>query len=359
MRVRHSPQTMRALPKYQLAEIYARLRRAVTAGQIADAIALLQLAVPVDLPAVTGEAIALALHEQLQPALTYRGFKPAELAMLADDVKPVLKLEDLPVAEAQRFMERFHGQYRILPSETFTKDYLLMRTQPARSTDSAAMMNLYVSRGQQGADLQALERERPEACEESGALLGFPPCCTQAFAQDFRRSREDQDTVNDDATRRLVDQATPQNPGHAWLNPLSDLEPIGCYACTPHCENALNLANKSVKALENRRPDLLPLMQTWLTAPTLVWRLPFFLIFEGHAQGEGIAYTRVRANAFPDPLVRRVQALFAAALIPVLAQGNWLAVRENHLEIQKDGKIVHQLNLLGLPPALSAWHDGR
>ena len=353
--LRHPAGVKGALRKYQLAEIYARLRQAAAAGQVREAVELLRLALPIDLGVPDASAIAAALGQQLRPALTYRGFKPAELAMLAADVKPVLKLEDIPLDEAARFEVRFADAYQIHRSEPYTKDYLLLRSHPAQPGDPHALVSLYASRNDDGARLQALEEKEREAVEACGALLGFPACCAQAFADDFRVSRQDQDTVNDDATRRLVDRATPLAPGHAWLNPLSDLETIGCYACSPHCTHAVALARRSVAALYQRRPELLATMRTALTAPTLLWRVPFFLVFDGEPADDGVAYRQVAANGFADARVRRVQALFAAALVPLLNQGNWLAVRRDHIEVRRDGQHVLDVGLTGTPPALSCW----
>ena len=341
--------------RYQLADIYARLRRAVTNGDVRQSVALLSEALPVVLPVPDASQLTDALANGLTSSLTCRGFKPAELAMLADDVKPVVKFEDIPLADGLRFQARFKDQYRILQSPPFSKDYLLLRTRPGTPSPQEALVTLYVSRGDQGERLREVEVRDPFAAVESGTLLGFPSCCTQAFAEVFGASRDDQDTVNDDATRQVVSQAPPTSPGNAWLNPLCDFEPIGFYACSPTCPNALDLARRSVNALSHRRPDLMPRMQAALTAPTLLWRLPFFLVFEGQADGEGVSYTRVHANAFPDPVVRRVQSVFAAAVLPTLRRGNWLAVRSDHLEVRKDGAVVAQLALTDTPPVLSTW----
>ena len=354
-RLRHAGRVNGGLQKYQLAEIYARLRRAAGQGDVRESVALLRQALPVALPEPGPGAIAAALTDGLVPALTYRGWKPAELAMLADDVKPVLKFEDIPLADARKFEARYAAQYQILVTEPFVKDYLLLRTRPGQPDPREALVTLYVSRGDQARQLRDLELADPYAAEASGALLGFPPCCTAAFARVFGASRADQDTVNDDATRAVLDAATTATPGHAWLNPLSDMEPIGCYACSPRCPEALALAGRSVAALTHRRPDLVQSARAALTAPTLLWRLPFFLTFTGASHGDGLAYTAVHANAFPDPAVRRVQAVFAATLLPLLRQGDWLQVHDTHLEVRKGQIRVGELAWSGPPPALSAW----
>lgn len=353
--LRHAARVNGTLQKYQLAEIYARLRRAAAHGDVRSSMELLRMALPVALPEPEPGAIAAELEHGLIPALTYRGWKPAELAMLADDVKPVLKLEDIPVEDARRFSQRFASTYQIVASAPYAKDYLLLRTRPGDPKGAEALVTLYVSRGDQAHRLAALELADPYAAQAAGDMLGFPPCCTAAFAAIFGASRLDQDTINDDATRAVVEPATAEVPGHAWLNPLSDLEPIGCYACSPNCPRALELARRSVAALANRRPELLPAARAALTAPTLLWRLPFFLVFNGAAADGGIQYSGVHANAFPDPTVRRVQAVFAAAILPTLRHGDWVQVLTTHLEVRKNKQRIAEIAWTGAPPALSAW----
>ena len=92
--------------RYQLGELYHSMRAAVRSSRTAELSRLL------------GQVLGLALPDRpppprlpvtLKSMLSYRGFKPAELAMIAADLKPVVKMEDLPLVEADAFCRRHHG----------------------------------------------------------------------------------------------------------------------------------------------------------------------------------------------------------------------------------------------------------
>lgn len=347
------------LPPYQLAQIYHTLRQAVAGGQPAQASRGLSQALGLDLPDRPPDfALARANARGLVPQLTYRGFKPAELAMLAADVKPVVKLEDIPLAAARRFVASHGGRYRITASEPYLKDCLLLRSHPAPPGHPSSLVCLYVSRGDQGAALHTLEAEHRENVEGCGRLLGFPACCIAAFAADFAVSRADQDAVNDDACRRVLVTAGPDRPGHPGCNPLSDLEMLGFYACTARCAAALALATRTAAALGQAHPEALAQARTQLCRPALFFRLPFFLVFDGSFQDGTLVYRDVQANVFPDPVVRRVQAWFAAHLLAVLGPGDRLRIGPSAVEVYAADRPIAQLPFdPRWPPLLTTWQS--
>ncbi len=334
-----------AMRQYQLAEIYTNLRRALTAGREAEAARWLGEVLGVELPSRLPASVA---RLKLEPMLTYRGFKPAELAMLAADVKPVVKFEDLPIELAAEFTARHGEHYQIEASAPYRKDYLLLRSRPLPpgTPGPDRLVALYVSRDDAASRLRRLEATAREDFAGSGALLGFPPCCVAAFAADFESSRRDQDTLNDDACRRVLTSARPGLPA---LNPLSDLELLGFYPCRLDCPQALAIAKRNVDALLRTRPTLLPVLRERLARPVLFWRLPFFATLPGQLEGDALVYgadaanpqqDQARVNAFPDPAVRRVQAFFAAHLGAWLAGGDRLSVTGQGLEIRHGDRLV-------------------
>lgn len=331
-----------AMQQYQLAEIYTNLRRAVTAGREAEAARALGQVLGVELPAKTPEPDP---RVTLEPQLTYRGFKPAELAMLAADLKPVVKFEDLPLAEAARFVARHREHYRLETTPPYRKDYLLLRSRPvpAGSPGADQLVALYASRTDAGARLRDLEMRQREDIAGAGQLLGFPACCVQAFAHDFEASRRDQDTVNDDATRRLLTSAGRDGAWHAGepgLNPLSDLELLGFYPCRLDCPHALALAHRNVAALLHARPHLRPTLEDRLARAVLFWRLPFFATLQGRFDGDALIVSHVHVNAFPDANVRRIQAFFAAHLGGWLAGGERVVATAQGVEVREGTRLV-------------------
>lgn len=342
--------------QYLLAEIYSNLRRDIRVGDLSAASGWLNAALGLSLPPPPGDAIVHALQHDLSSDLTFRGFKPAELAMIAGNLKGVVKFEDIPLPDAKRFVTRHAQHYNIWQSDVFVKDYLLLRSKPP-DTSGEPLVNLYVGRDERALALQRLELRDRENAADCGALLGFPPCCTAAFAADFARSRQDQDTLNDDACARVLQTASLSRPGHPALNPLSHLELIGFYPCSLRCRAAVASARRTAKALATERPTLVPEISLRLQRAVLFWRLPFFVTFDRSSLVGGLLrFQGARVNAFADPVVRRAQALFAAQILPKLALGDGLRLQANALEIYAGRKKVHEIAVLSeRPPILSRW----
>ena len=79
---------------YQLAQTYRHLRAACQRADIDATHQQICTALGIALPAPEAAAAP-----RMEAGLTYRGFKPAELAMLAANVKPLVKFEDVPIKE--------------------------------------------------------------------------------------------------------------------------------------------------------------------------------------------------------------------------------------------------------------------
>ena len=351
---------------YVLPTIYRDLRRALASGRKDDAARALGTVLGLALPAPSDAALASA-RDRLDPGLTYRGFKPAELAMVADDLKPVVKLEDIPLPAAHRFAARFGASRHVVATPPYVKDYLLLRTKRASSSPAGPMAStepltsLYVSRSDAAERLQQLEAESPDDVKGCGELLGFPPCCVAAFANDFERSRRDQDAVNDDACRRVLATAAACGRGQAEpaLNPTSDLEQLGFYPCSLSCAAALAMAGRTARALARRRPAVAERAAVVLSQPVLFWRLPFFLRLDGEAEGDSVIYRSIAANAFPEPAARAAQTLFAACLLPILDCGDRLVVRAGALDVLRGDRRVATVDFdPALPPLAVGWRAG-
>ncbi len=284
--------------------------------------------------------------------LTYRGFKPAELAMLAADIKPIVKMEDIPIQQARQFVERFGDRYAMTISEPYRKDYLLLRSRPTRADDRAALVSIYTSRDGRGAELHDLERRNPDDVRTAGAMLGFPPCCVEAFATDHDRSRADQDTLNDDATRRVL-QSAPTN-AHPALDPLSDRELLGFYPCRRDCPAAIQRALTTLGALGKTSIRDAKACVDELGTPILFWRLPFMVRLTGHHDGDLLRYTDARINVFPATEVRAIQVRFGRRVLATLARGDACRVVRGALEVFAQGDRIETLGATdGVGPVLA------
>jgi hypothetical protein len=302
---------------YRLATIYRELHAATRRGDQAAAIAAIGEAIGTTLPMPAPGASAT-----LEPGLTYRGFKPAELAMLAADVKPIVKFEDIPIAAAERFAAEHGATYKLTRSAPYTKDYFLLRSSPTKASNPTALVTIYASRSAAGQQLHDLERSHPADVYRSGELLSIPACCVEAFAADAKRSRADQDTVNDDACKRLL-RSVPNGTGHPALDPLSDLELLGFYPCSLTCEAAVSRAREVYRALLQVSPQSAAGVRLRLGRPTLFFRLPFFAhIVEQTNDDRALCVV----NCLPGKTVRSAQRLFGTALATFTAGTEQLTV---------------------------------
>ena len=318
-------------PNYKLKRLYARLRAAAQRGDLPT---IKQLLVEVlgsaplmagttrpsaDAPLQSASWVAALVGPAMPlipatgddtPAvpdttmLRYRGFKRAEIAMLLCGIKPVVKFEDIPTAAASAFVARYGDRFVLSVSAPYRKDYLLLRSSPTVATDKSALVTIYAALDDRGLELAALERSDPTNVAAAGQLLSIPTCCTQAFAADAQRARVDEETVNDDATARLL-RSVADGTGHPALDPLSDLELLGFYPCSLRCDAAIARASEVLAAIDSLWPAHGQLCRRALGTPALFFRLPFF------ARKIDAQW---RANVFTQRDVAPVQSVFAAAI---------------------------------------------
>ncbi len=363
------------LARYQLGQIYASLRVAARQGRWPQASELLGTALGFELPGRPGHAeIAQALKDHCIRQLSYRGFKPAELAMLRGGIKPVVKMEDIPLAQARQWLAELpHGIFAEI-GEPYRKDYLLLRSAPCDLADPEALVCVYAGQAAAVADLRSTEAKAREDAQAAGRILAIPDCCSRAFAADFAKSRQDQDALNDDANRRLLSQATAGDPGPWQLNPLSDAELLGYYPCSLRCEASARRAAAVLEQLRLSDPPSATAAATRLARPCLFWRVPFFAVIDGHWQTSPLGNTssgvhtgapcepvlRYRAvlfNVFADPVARAIQGLLAAHLMPILRRGDNLSIGNQGLTIrQGDRTIAHFESDPSVVPLVTAWH---
>ncbi len=347
------------MKRYELSRIYGELRTALADGRVSEANGLLSAVIGLELDPDQGFADGQLLDQAMADDLSFRGFKAAELAMLAANLKPVVKFEDIPIEQAMRFTRRYGGHYNLVVGPQYQKDYLALRSQSlergASDRLSKALVCIYASRDDSARRLLELEELDPANIHETGQLLGFPSCCIDAFAADFERCRDDQDDLNDEACRRLAATATADRPGHPALNPLSNHELLGFYPCDMQCEAAIAYATRSAAALARVRPQHLSEVRRQLERPCLFWRLPFFVHFDGRTEGDRLRYERATVNVFPDPDVADIQRLFASHLLPWLVRGDTMDIHAGELRVLAGDAVLRTWRLSGgVAPALTA-----
>ena len=286
--------------------------------------------------------------------LTMRGFKPAELAMLRHDLRPVVKLEDIPAPAARRFTRRHGDAYRLVLSEHYVKDDLAVDQLPAdRSQDREAgppeaedtLVTIYASRGDEAARLRDLDRAgQRDTAAEAGALLGYPSCCVEHFARVSERGHEAGQGINEALVRSARGRTpAPGGPLPWQTNVFTDRSLLSFYPCSLRCAEAVAWADRAMAALREDDADLADACRDACARPVLFFRLPFLVVFDGRVEGDSLFYDSFAINTYGDHATRRLQGLFAADLGRLLAAGDRLTVTDRELSIALADKLVARL----------------
>ncbi len=346
------------MERYQLGRVYQTLRAAMAAGDLPRSVQALGQALGLPLRATEIANHLTQATEHLRPQLTYRGWKPAELAMLAHGIKPLVKFEDIPLRDARE--AQWPAGVRVLAGSAYRRDDLLLRSVPSRPDHPDALICLYASRDGSGDALRELERSRREDMLGAAKLLSIPTCCAEAFAATFAHARGDQDDLNDAATRRLLQsgRSGPDRAADALVNPLSDRELLGFYPCKLDCPAALTRALQVQQVLPAAQSDLHE-----LALPVLFWRLPFFVILEplttARDQPPGrLTWKRWSVNAFADKTARRAQLLLAAQWAAWSSGANAVQVGANSLTFLANEVPVREVQCdPAFPPIPVVWKE--
>jgi hypothetical protein len=189
-------------------------------------------------------------------------------------------------------------------------------------------VELYVSRdpalARRAAHVQA-ETDPTKAIREMGALLGYPPCCTEAFATQDDRS-------NNSRNRYVSAARTP--PGGSWPWELNNLVAmlVPFFPCHYGCSLALDWARRTLAAMAADHPAVVAALEATLARPTLYFDHERLLAFDGAATTEApgrvrVAYRAVHAGPEAPPAFVRWAALFTA--------GDAFTLDEEGLEITR------------------------
>ena len=179
--------------------------------------------------------------------LRYDEPRRIDLAALRRCARPVAKFEDLSLARASALC-------RTLESEGFAT----VRVGPyskrfdvsvADDASSGALHTVIAGQGALPAAIAEAERDRSSSgTRRAGELLGYPSCCIERFVDVSQSEQADAEGVNEATLRAFVGDASHAIP---WeLNPLSSSSPIGFMPCSARCEPALQLARRTLDAVD-------------------------------------------------------------------------------------------------------------
>ena len=323
-------------------------RQALAHGNPATAAAALRslLGISGDLPGP--EQLRRPVPEAwLTRSLTMQGFKPAELAMLRHGLKPVVKLEDIPEAEAETFHQQHGAGLTLVTSAPYVRDDLATDQLPSeQDTEAPRLVTLYASQGDEALRLRDLDRDGPRKhARQAGSLLGYPSCCVEHFAQVSERGHDAGVGVNEAVTRALWARTPrPDEPLPYLTSTYSDLGLVSFYPCNLRCPEALAWARRVEAVITADDKDLAARTLAACARPVLFFRLSFFVLFTGRMQAGSLYYQSFAMNLQGDPETQRLQRLLCRDLGPLLAAGDRLTVTNQELSIARGDRLVARLD---------------
>jgi hypothetical protein len=288
-------------------------------------------------------------RQRLTESTTLRGFKPAQLAVLRQNLHDVTKLKDIEPEAAERFFDENRRSFHIVQSAPYVKNYLgIRRKLEATGHEVPFRVVVYASQGDAAYRLQRLERDRekedtPEAWREAGRLLDFPTCCVDHYV-DVRTRCRDQGVHFKEA---LVRSAWKQTRGRSTLpfetSLFSDLNLIPFFPCSFRCDKALQWAGEVLKAISADDVQLADAYFRACSQPVLYFRQAFYVLFEGRIMGDTLYYGSFAVNTFGPSWIRDVHRLFYRDVGRLLEHGDRLTVTDRDVLISRGDKPVARL----------------
>lgn len=189
------------------------------------------------------------------------------------------------------------------------------------------------------ARLQA-EVDPTTAIREIGALVGYPPCCIEAFAGQDDRANNSRNRYYSWA-RTLRSDGSTQLPWPWELNNLHTMI-VPFYPCSYRCEAALAWARSCMEEMALVHPTLADELRASLAQSVLYFDHDHQLVFDGHYLEGRIRY---RAVMQLESASHELTALGAA-----IGRGDQLSLDDRELTVEQNGRIL--LRLVRTDPAL-------
>jgi hypothetical protein len=308
------------------------LRQSASIARRRPADLLDQLGLRGELPAGAGPP-ASVLNLLLPP-------EPFELWAFRAGIKPVAFLTVRPddVERTLAFFGDVHHERRERLVRVGAQD-----RWTDRRDEGEPRVELYIARdaemGRRAAYLQA-EGNPTAALREIGGLVGYPPCCVEAFAQQDDRANNSRNRYHSQA-RTLGPDGSTQTPWPWELNNLHTMI-VPFYPCSYRCQAALNWARACLEELARVHPEIADGLRTILSRPVLYFDHDHQLIIDGEYADGRIAYSCVRQL--------ESASLQLTALAAAINRGSQLSLDDRELVVERSGEIV--LRLVRTDPAL-------
>jgi hypothetical protein len=195
-------------------------------------------------------------------------------------------------------------------------------------------VELYISRDRnlalEAADRQSSSDPSAEA-SRLGELLGYPPCCVEAF-------RTLADRADNSANRYASAARVGSDELWRWELNNAGVMLIPCYPCSYACAAAAYLASAVIAEMDRASPGFAARAEAFLRRPLLYFTDQQQIMFDGVAVDEstvnyrGVAVTRHASDAF---------AKAAGQFLP----GNQIRLERGEVVVARDGVEVTRLLL--------------
>ncbi len=127
---------------------------------------------------------------------------------------------------------------------------------------------------------RALTASRGRADVEAlGKLMGYPACCSAAFAEQLERGD------NADNERQTL-LRFPEVPLSALLNRFGPFPLVSHHVCSPNCEPSLALAAQALELIRSRSPEAARLVEAAQNQPVLFLDYGRIVDLEGRFEGD-------------------------------------------------------------------------
>jgi len=251
-------------------------------------------------------------------------------------LKPALYLT-LPRAEADAIAARFAGHHAARVDYLFTYDAVTdVRGRAPAAPGEGTHVDLFLSR-----DAGLVERARAiyedprgpsQHLAEMGAMLGYPPCCVEAFAA--LPDRSNNTAIRYAALARTRQLGLPFAP---VLNNLFAYV-LPSFPCSYGCPRAVAQAEAVLDLFAREQPETVATIRRALARPVLFVDHARLVVLEGaRRDGDVVRYGRAVGGVSPTD-DRAVRDGFERAMGAVLSRGDGLRVTDTALEVLRGGE---------------------
>ena len=205
-----------------------------------------------------------------------------------------------------------------------------------RRDEGEVHVELYIAAdpalAQRAAHFQA-EVDPTRALVELGTLVGYPPCCVEAFARQDDRANNSRNRYCSHA-RTLASDGSTRAPWPWELNNLHSVI-VPFYPCSYRCDRALAWARTALAESARVHPTYAGELRAVLARPVLYFDHEHQVVFDGEVVDGTVTYRAVALAPSPSSQL----AVLAAAF----GRGERLSLDDRYLLVERGTQMVLRL----------------